>query len=84
MQELLDFATTHAVGLSVAALVLMYVGVSLAAMPVPKNRTAYALWWFVRWAAFLTHETFGGKLKVPFTPPVVESPGPFSPPSGDA
>ena len=60
--------------ITIALVALLYLGLSLAKMPVPKGRLAYVAWWLVRWAAFLTHERFGGTLKVPFLPPAVEPP----------
>jgi hypothetical protein len=66
--------------ITIAVVAFLYVGLSLAKMPVPKGRLAYVAWWLVRWAAFLTHERFGGTLKVPFLPPAVEPP-PFELPA---
>lgn len=63
---------------TLAAIAVIYVGASLAKMPAPSSRPAYVAWWVVRWLAFLTHDAWGGRLKLPFTPPVVEAPPAFA------
>ena len=68
--------------ITIAVVVFLYVGLSLAKMPVPKGRLAYVAWWLVRWVAFLTHERVGGSLKFPFLPPAVEPP-PFDLPKAE-